>query len=95
MIRRIPNGACCLFRANPGGTRQGKVVVVQHRAIEDPDHGGSFTIKLHQSEGREVRRAREPAHRAEAPDQRLGYKDIVLENELEDLKVIGEFLTVL
>ena len=50
MNRRIPNGAWCLFRANPSGTRQGKVVVVQHRAIEDPDHGGSFTIKLYQSE---------------------------------------------
>ena len=24
--------------------------MVQHRAIEDPDHGGSVTIKLYQSE---------------------------------------------
>lgn len=96
MNRRIPNGAWCLFRANPGGTRQGKIVVVQHRAIEDPDHGGSFTIKLYQSEKVE--------EYGEFVNQRIvlkpqtnafGYKDIVLEDELEDLKVIGEFLSVL
>ncbi|MBB5021939.1 DNA/RNA helicase domain-containing protein [Desulfurispira natronophila] len=96
MNRRIPNGSWCLFRANPGGTRQGKVVVVQHRAIEDPDHGGSFTIKLYQSEKIE--------EYGELVNQRVvlkpqtnafGYKDIVLEDELEDLRVIGEFLSVL
>ncbi|MFC3284780.1 DNA/RNA helicase domain-containing protein [Litchfieldella rifensis] len=96
MNRRIPNGAWCLFRANPGGTRQGKIVVVQHRAIEDPDHGGSFTVKLYQSEKIE--------EYGEFVNQRIvlkpqtnafGYKDIVLEDELEDLKVIGEFLFVL
>ena len=96
MNRRIPNGAWCLFRANPGGTRQGKIVLVQHRSIEDPDHGGSFTIKLYQSEKVE--------EYGEFVNQRIvlkpqtnafGYKDIVLEDELEDLKVIGEFLSVL
>ncbi len=50
MNRRIPNGAWCLFRANPQGTRAGKVVVAQHRAIEDPELGGSYTIKLYSSE---------------------------------------------
>ena len=96
MNRRIPNGAWCLFRANPGGTRQGKIVVVQHRSIEDPDYGGSFTIKLYQSEKIE--------EYGELVNQRVvlkpqtnafGYQDIVLEDELEDLTVIGEFLSVL
>lgn len=50
MNRRIPNGAWCLFRANPGGTRQGKVVVVQHRSIADPETGGRYTLKLYTSE---------------------------------------------
>lgn len=96
MNRRIPNGAWCLFRANPGGTRQGKVVVVQHRSIDDPDHGGNFTIKLYQSEKIE--------EYGEFVNQRVvlkpqtsasGYKDIILEDDLEDLKVIGELLFVL
>ena len=50
MNRRIPNGAWCLFRANPGGTREGKVVVVQHRSIADPETGGRYTVKLYASE---------------------------------------------
>jgi hypothetical protein len=50
MNRRIPNGAWCLFRANPAGTREGKVVVVQHRSIADPETGGRYTVKLYSSE---------------------------------------------
>ncbi len=50
MNRRIPNGAWCLFRARPAGTREGKVVVVQHRSIADPETGGQYTIKVYSSE---------------------------------------------
>ncbi len=50
MNRRIPNGSWCLFRANPTGTREGKVVVVQHRSIADPETGGRYTTKLYSSE---------------------------------------------
>ena len=50
MNRRIPNGAWCLFRANPVGTRDGKVVVVQHRSVADPETGGQYTIKVYSSE---------------------------------------------
>lgn len=49
MNRRIPNGAWCLFKFNPVGTRQGKVVVAEHRSIHDPDTGGSYTVKLYES----------------------------------------------
>src|SRR6185503_21040094 len=52
MNRRIPNGSWCLFRFNPAGTRQGKVVVAQHRSIQDPELGGSFTVKVYFSEKR-------------------------------------------
>lgn len=96
MNQRIPDGAWCLFRANPAGTRQGKIVLVQHRSIEDPDHGGSYTVKQYQSEKVE--------EYGELVNQRIrlrpqtsasGYVDIVLEDELDDVSVIGEFLTVL
>lgn len=49
MNRRIPNGSWCLFRANPQGTRNGKIVVAQHRSISDPESGGSFTVKRYSS----------------------------------------------
>jgi DUF2075 family protein len=50
MNRRIPSGAWCLFRANPTGSRQGKVVVVQHHGIADPETGGRYTVKVYRSE---------------------------------------------
>jgi len=50
MNRRIPNGAWCLWRANPGGTRQGKVVLAEHRDIADPELGGRYTVKVYESE---------------------------------------------
>ncbi|HQF88684.1 MAG TPA: DUF2075 domain-containing protein [Acidobacteriota bacterium] len=50
MNRRIPNGSWCLFRRIAAGTRNGKIVLAQHRDISDPDTGGQFTVKLYESE---------------------------------------------
>ncbi len=50
MIRRIPNGAWCIWRTHPTGTRQNQVVLAQHHAITDPDHGGRYTVKVYESE---------------------------------------------
>ena len=50
MNKRISNGTWCLFRANPQGTRNGKIVVVQHRSISDPETESSYTIKRYRSE---------------------------------------------
>ena len=39
-----------VFRSNPVGTRQGKIVLAQYRGPADPDTGGSFTVKKYRSE---------------------------------------------
>jgi DUF2075 family protein len=98
MNRRIPNGAWCLFKLNPAGSRQGKVVLVRHRDIQDPDTGGHFTIKVYESQKvyhddgtwqheRVVLR----------PDTTsAGYEPIELVgNALGELKVIAELVAVL
>ena len=54
MNRRIPNGAWCLFRMDPAGSRQGKVVVAQHRSIDDPELGGAYTVKVYSSDKKSV-----------------------------------------
>ena len=51
MNRIIPNGAWCLFRMNPAGSRKGKIVVAQLRDYSDPEHGGAFTVKRYQRVG--------------------------------------------
>ncbi|MCZ2498913.1 DUF2075 domain-containing protein [Xylophilus sp. Kf1] len=99
MNRRIPNGAWCLFRGNPSGTRQGKVVVVQHRGICDPDTGGSYTVKLYASE-------KVPAERGGWTHERItlrpdsdqpGFEPIVLQVDGDEggFAVVAEMLMVL
>jgi DUF2075 family protein len=96
MNRRIPNGSWCLFKSNPGGTRNGKVVLVQHRNIDDPDHGGSYTVKVYHSEKTidddmifNTRIVLKPDTNA------FGYSSIELEDDGEDLMIIGEYLAVI
>ena len=46
----IRDGDYVVLRANPVGTRQGKIVLAQYRGPADPDTGGAFAIKRYSSE---------------------------------------------
>lgn len=46
----IYDGDYCIFRAKPEGTRQGKIVLVQHWGFEYSETGGRYTIKRYSSE---------------------------------------------
>ena len=98
MNRRIPNGSWCLFRLNPAGSRQGKVVLVQHRDISDTDTGGHYTVKLYESRKQEKEDG-SWLHSSITllPDTTAsGYKSIMLsEDQCDDLRVIAEFIAVL
>ncbi|MDY7107964.1 MAG: DEAD/DEAH box helicase [Planctomycetota bacterium] len=50
MEPRIPDGSYGLFRANLAGSRNGRIVLVQHHDISDPEHGGRYTVKRYRSE---------------------------------------------
>lgn len=98
MNRRIPNGSWCLFKSNPTGSREGKIVLVQHRDIQDIEQGGYYTVKEYHSEKLEsdddswyhTRIILKPKTNA------LGYREIILTNDqVSELKVLGEFITVL
>jgi uncharacterized protein len=98
MNRRIPNGAWCLFRANPAGTRNGKVVVAEHHSIDCPDTGGRYTVKVYHSE-------KQFSPDGEALNTRItlspdtthpGYEPIVITpEEGEGVRVVAELLVVL
>ncbi|ASC67298.1 AAA family ATPase [Achromobacter denitrificans] len=99
MSRRIPNGSWCLFRANPAGTRQGKVVIVQHRSIDDPETGGKYTIKVYSSE-KTINPDGSWQHEQIVlhPDSlQPGYEPIVIHREAagDDFMIVAELLTVL
>lgn len=98
MNRRVPNGAWCLFKRNPGGTRQGKVVLVQHRDIQDPDTGASVTIKRYYSEKRDDPDGGGWRHerivlKPDSTDPR--YEPIVLEAEATSKFVVFELIAVM
>ena len=85
-------------RLSPVGTRQGKVVLVQHREIHDTDTGGHFTVKTYESKKeffpdgtwRHSQIVLKPE--TTAP----GYEPIVLKPESEEnLHVIAELIAVL
>ena len=98
MNRRIPNGAWCVWRLNPSGTRQGKVVLAQHRDINDPEHGGQYTVKVYDSEKEATQDGGWQHTRITLkPDSTdAAFTPIVLEN-LEDgeLTIVAELLEVL
>lgn len=49
MNRIIPNGSTCLFRKAPGGTRNGKIVLVECTDEADAQTGSRYTIKDYDS----------------------------------------------
>jgi superfamily II DNA or RNA helicase/HKD family nuclease len=50
MNKTIPNNSICLFRKYSGGSRTGKIVLVENMNIQDPDSNSAFTIKIYASE---------------------------------------------
>jgi phage repressor protein C with HTH and peptisase S24 domain len=50
MEPRIPDGSYCLFYKPVLGTREDKIVLAQHHSIDDPETGGSYTVKLYRNE---------------------------------------------
>jgi uncharacterized protein len=98
MNRRIPNGSWCLFRTDPGGSRNGKIVVVQHRDIQDADFGGGLTIKRYESEQAQHDDGTWSHRRIVLrPESNIeGYREIVLgPDEAAELVVVGELVAVL
>ena len=49
MEPRIQDGDYCVFRANPAGSRQGKIVLVEHHSYYDEDYAGAYSIKKYTS----------------------------------------------
>lgn len=97
MNQVILNGSVCLFSRYTGGSRNGKIVLVELTDRQDPDSGSAYTVKEYKStktlneEGWEHESITlKPLTNTE------GYKDIQLSgSELYNLKVIGVFEQVL
>lgn len=98
MNRRIPNGSYCVFRHPVEGSRQGRVVLVEHRDIADPDLEGPFTLKVWESD-KELADGDSWRHteiRLKPDTSASGYEPTVLRDISEDeIRVVAEFVEVL
>jgi type I restriction enzyme, R subunit len=98
MNRRIPNGAHCVFRAPVEGSRNGRVLLVQHRDIADPEHGGSYTVKVYERQGEIVTEDGERRSsillKPDSIDPRFGPIVMTLADE-EQVRVLAEVTQVL
>ncbi|WP_250656443.1 hypothetical protein [Alkalimarinus coralli] len=98
MNRRIKNGAICIFRESLGGSRNGKIVLVENYGKNDEEYNSSFTVKTYASEKRATEDG-EWEHsvillRPNSTDP--NFKDIVLhEDDCENMRIVGEFVAVL
>lgn len=100
MQPQISDGNFAVFRANPAGSRQGKIVLVQYRGPADPDTGGAYTVKRYSSSkwveaGRKDFQDNEQWRHQQITLSPLNpdYEPIVLFPQSEgDFRVIGEWV---
>jgi len=85
-----------VFRSNPVGTRQNKIVLAQYRRPADPETGGSFSVKKYSSgkrpdpetDWRHTRIMLSPLNRE--------YQPIVIPgNQAEHFQILAELVAVL
>ena len=97
MNRRIPNGSWCLFREPSDGSRNGKVVIVQSRDIQDPDTNGHYTVKIYRSEKTETEDSwSHRGIRLEPDSMDYNFQPLILNPDtVNDLRVVGEFVGII
>jgi SOS-response transcriptional repressor LexA len=96
MEPKICDGDYLVFRANPAGTRQGKIVLAQYRGMADPDTGGSFTVKLYAPHKGAAGRGRDLSKSITLKPLNRQFKPIELQAASgEDFRIVGEYLYTL
>lgn len=97
MNKVIPNGSTCLFRLERGGSRNGKIVLVELSDPIDGDSGSRYTVKEYESIKIEDKHG---WYHKKIILKPISYSDDFKELELPDdqslsYRVIGEFVKVL
>ena len=96
MESTIPDGSWCIFRFNPVGSRNGLIVLVESRLVQDPETHQSFTIKRYHSEKENLGDGQWRHKKIVLSPDNKDFKDIVLENVTgDDFRVVAEFVKVL
>ena len=97
MNRRIPNGSICLFRKYAGGSRNGKIILVENSDIQDPDFNSAFTVKTYNSTKSAKGELWEHNQIVLSPNStESDFKDLIIDEEnAQDMRIVGEFIKLL
>ena len=93
----IPNGSICLFRRYQGGSRNGKIVLVELSQFMDRDAGASYTVKEYKSRKQQTENGYQHERITLLPRSNdASYEPIELdEDSASEIRTIGEFIQVL
>lgn len=93
MNKVIPNDSYCLFRKDDGGSRNGKIVLVESMDIRDSEFGAGYTVKEYHSKKKfENGQWGHQSIVLKPLSTNEGYEDIVMnEDAISRLKVVGIF----
>lgn len=96
MNKIIPNGSICLFEKYSGGSRNGKIVLVEMTDFTDSDLGSNYTIKEYTSKKTTTEDGWKHEEIVLLPKSSEDYSPIILrDEETINLKVVGTFIKVL
>lgn len=89
----IQDGDYCVFRANPAGSREGKIILAQHHSKYDPDYSGSYSIKTYTSKKRFDSFGNWQHEEILLQPKNPDYNPIIInEDDSEDFRIVGEFV---
>lgn len=92
----IPDGSICLFKKYSGGTRQGKIMLVQARGLQDPENGFKFVVKRYQRQTRVSESESRDKVTIELISDNPKFDPIVLKNlHDDDIATPAQFVQVL
>lgn len=97
MNRRIQSGSICLFKKYTGGSRNGKIVLVENFDRQDPDFNSAFTVKTYSSQKNINDEGWEHTSIVLSPNSYdSNFKNIIIdESNGSEMRIIGEFIKVL
>ncbi|MCQ2077476.1 MAG: S24 family peptidase [Bacteroidaceae bacterium] len=96
MEPRINDGDYCVFQSNPAGSRQGTIVLAQHRGYFDEDNAGAYSIKEYSSEKSVDEYGGWQHEKIILKPYNPAYDPIVLTpDDEEDFRIVGGFVGII
>ena len=96
MEPRINDGDYCVFQSNPAGSRQGMIVLAQHRGYFDEDNAGAYSVKEYHSTKSFDEFGNWQHETIELRPFNPDYKPIILTPEdIDDFRIVGGFVAIL